>query len=234
MEKCMDKKREEGLLSSFMENGLVLDVDKCDALSFLRLFTSDEIMEYASYYGVADLTGELVFVPGTSFSSLRRDILFDKELSNLVTASTAVLLCDMERKIDAVDSSIYSPLGKRTLEDIWFDYNNSFKSSLKSSLSSFYSMDEDTFSFNLETISYASERAREGRRLIDYIFPDCDESLSPFMPSDRIAYILLTTENMLSYSMRPLSFPLIGEVKNLLLRYDIAPGRVGLIDFRSF
>ncbi len=229
----MEKKREESILCTFMENGLVLDTEKRDALSFLELVTDDDISQYSSRYGIENISGELCFVPGTTFSRIKSDILFGRELGNLVISSTSVLLFDMERKVVELDDEYYYPLGRRTLEDIWFDYDTKYSPSLKVRLSALYNMDEETFSGLLDNIAYASQMAVEGRKIVDYIFPDMEKTPSPFMRSDMIAFTLLSTENMLLYSMRPLSFKIIDELDTLLKRYDIAPGRVGLIDRRE-
>ncbi len=230
------KEEKISLLTSFLDNGLVLDMEKDDALSFLSLYRDVDINQYIAYYGFESASGELVFTPNTTFSSLRRDILFDKELQNLVIASVSVLHVDIERKIRAYGEKhrrgSYNPgLSRKTLEDVWFEFNTSYPVSLRESLSSSYGLTADSFSGELELISYAYERSREGRKLIDHTFTDSPGKEMPFMKANMISSVLLMNENLLNYSMHPIKGTSFSNLLTLLDTYGMSGKRVGLTDW---
>lgn len=223
------------LLTSFLDNGLVLDIEKSDALSFLSLYQDDDINQYIAHYGVESASGELVFAPDTTFSALRRDILFDKELQNLVIASVSVLHIDVERKIRAYGESrgrkrYNSSLSRKTLEDVWFEFNTSYPVGLREYLSASYGLSVTTFSGELELISYAYERSREGRKLIDHTFIDFPEEETGFMKANMISSVLLMNENLLNYSMHPIRGTSFSDLLSLLDTYSMAGRRVGLTE----
>lgn len=220
---------ERFLLSSYEENGLILDEDKSEALSFLTFCSNFDITEYISRYAVLSSTGKLIFVPGTTFSSIKRDILFDTELGNLVISSGALLLVEIERKVSIFkDQSYLSLPGHMTLEDIWFEYNTSYSSSLRQKIASSFGLDEYTFSDELEMISYAYERARERRKLIDHIFLDGPSITFPSLKSNMIAASIYMTEGLLNYITHPLKNQTFKSLIELIERYSIDGKRTGL------
>ncbi len=220
---------EKALLSSYEENGLILDEDKAEALSFLTFCSGFDINQYISRYAVLSSTGELIFVPGTTFSSLKRDILFDIELGRIVLSSGALLLVEIERRVRMPrEESSLSIEGHMTLEDIWFEYNTSYSSSLRESIASAFGLDEYTFSDELEMISYAFERARERRKLIDHVFLDAPSITFPFLKSNMIAAALYMTEGLLNYVSSPLKTQSFESFVELLNRYSIDWERTGL------
>lgn len=224
------------LLSSFRNNGLVIDIKESEALSFLSLYSGEDICRYISFYGVVSLSGELVFVPGTTFSLLRRDILFDRELQNLVIQSGAVLHVDIERKIRAYREKrgrYDTALGKKSLEDVWFDFNTKYPDSLKESLGSSYGLTVSSFSSELEIISYAYERAREGRKLIDHIFLDADFPGSPSLRGDMISSVLILIDSLLDYSLSPIRGNSFSSLLSLLEKYGMDASRVGLTEKKN-
>ncbi len=220
---------EKYLLSSYEENGLILDEDKAEALSFLTFCSEFDINQYISRYAVPSSSGELIFVPGTTFSALKRDILFDIELGRIVLSSGALLLVEIERRVRMPrEESSLSIEGHMTLEDIWFEYNTSYSSSLRESLASAFGLDEYTFSDELEMISYAFERARERRKLIDHVFLDAPSITFPFLKSNMIAATLYMTEGLLNYVSSPLKTKSFESLMELLDRYSIDWERTGL------
>ncbi len=220
---------EKYLLSSYEENGLILDEDKAEALSFITFCSDFDINQYISRYAVLSSSGELIFVPGTTFSSLKRDILFDIELGRLVLSSGALLLVEVERRVRMLgDESSLSIEGRITLEDIWFEYNTSYSSSLRENIASAFGLDEYTFSDELEMISYAFERARERRKLIDHVFLDAPSITFPFLKSNMIAAALYMTEGLLNYVSSPLKTKSFENLISLLDRYSIDWERTGL------
>ncbi len=220
---------EKYLLSSYEENGLILDEDKSEALSFLTFCSGFDINQYISRYAVPSSSGELIFVPGTTFSSIKRDILFDIELGRIVLSSGALLLVEVERRVRMLgDESYLSIEGHMTLEDIWFEYNTSYSSSLRESIASAFGLDEYTFSDELEMISYAFERARERRKLIDHVFLDAPSITFPFLKSNMIAAALYMTEGLLNYVSSPLKTQSFESFVELLNRYSIDWERTGL------
>ena len=221
--------KEKYLLSSYEENGLILDEDKSEALSFLSFCNGLDIREYISRYAMLSSSGEFVFVPGTTFSSLKRDILFDIELGNLVISSGVLLLVEVERKVSMFKDQSYSSLpGHMTLEDIWFEYNTIYSSSLRQKISSSFGLDEYTFSDELEMISYCYERARERRKLVDHIFLDAPSITFPSLKSNMIAASIYMTEGMLNYIIHPLKTQTFNSLIDLIERYSIDGKRVGL------
>ncbi len=220
---------EKYLLSSYEENGLILDEDKAEALTFLTFCSDFDINQYISRYAVPSSSGELIFVPGTTFSALKRDILFDIELGRLVLSSGALLLVEIERRVRMPrEEHSLSIEGRMTLEDIWFEYNTSYSSSLRESIASAFGLDEYTFSDELEMISYAVERARERRKLIDHVFLDAPSITFPFLKSNMIAAALYMTEGLLNYVSSPLKTKSFESLISLLDRYSIDWERTGL------
>lgn len=220
---------ERFLLSSYEENGIILDEDKSEALSFLTFCSNFDINQYISRYAVLSSTGDLIFVPGTTFSSIKRDILFDIELERIVISGGALLLVEIERRVRMYGEESSSLIeGHMTLEEIWFEYNTSYSSSLRESIASAFGLDEYTFSDELEMISYAYERARERRKLIDHIFLDAPSITFPFLKSNMIAAVVYMTEGLLNYVSSPLKTKSFESLISLLDRYSIDGERTGL------
>ncbi len=219
---------ESALLSSYQDNGLIVDVDKSEALSFLSSFGGN-INQYILRYGVLSSRGDFVFVPGTTFSTIKSDILFDRELQNHVISSVGLLEVEVERRIWAWSERVrrnYSPAG--TLEQIWFDYNTIYPLSLKESISSSFGLDPVTFSEELEIISYAFERAKEGRKLVDHVFLDSPSFSFPMVKKDMIASVIYMNEGLLNYVLEPLENSSFNTLLKLIDFYSIDGSRLGL------
>ena len=203
--------------------GLVDDIGEKEALSFLSIYHMEDLIQYFSRYGVVTTEGKLLFVPGTTFSMIKRDVLFDKEIQMLVISSCSILKVDIVKKLNYLSGTYDPALGKKSLEDIWYDFNTVYPESIKKGLCAQYGIKEDSFSSVLYLIGYSYERAQENRKLIDHVFLDGEERSCRTM----IAKIILSNEKLINYSIYPLRITSYDKLLSLVDAYKIDPLRVG-------
>ncbi len=204
-------------------NGLFDDLGEKEALSFLSIYSMEDLKQYFSRYGVVTTGGELSFVPGTKFSMIKRDVLFDKEIQMLVISSASILKVDIVKKLNCLSGTYDPALGKKSLEDIWYDFNTFYPDKIKKDLCAQYGIKEDSFSSVLYLIGYSYERAQENRKLIDHVFLDGNEKSHRTM----ILQIILSNEKLINYSIFPLRMTSYDKLLSLVDAYKIDPLRVG-------
>lgn len=253
-----DQRRAEALLTSLVANGLVLDVEREHAVSFLMNYGEVGTMGYVSHYAVSEADGTLRLGFGSTFTRLEGDMLFDEELRwHLLNALTfirmtlqnqahyylkqyleenpelTVHLSDFD--VDYTDWKSVSLLG---LGELFHDYDYLFPRSVQESIAGEYHLTPEGFCSWLEAFVYVYETAEKSRRLVDLKLPF---SMARPTPESSLAVdwnyfrsmvgnVILAYDWMASQVEAHGADWLEEEVRASLLRYDINPQRIGLSD----
>lgn len=218
------------ILSSLENNGLINDLPTEEALFLIQQNGEEYLSQFLTRYSIKDSYGQLIFTPETRFSRIRKDLLCDVEIANLIISTSSLLrvkLSQLILRIRRGDEALFSSyFPEVSLEDIAHDYLYNFPSSLKRRLSSYFDRSVSSFYSSLSLISYAYERAREKRKNLDYIFPDnLKDSYLPI--NNMIASITFEIESLLEY-FPPYTDSMRWELAAMIVKYDINKERIGL------
>lgn len=130
MEKCSkkwQKKPADGMekctLLSLVNNGLILDKDENYVIDIIRKYGCAYLNQYFLRYAIMNEKNELIFVPGTVYSRIENDILFDIELKSIVIKEFSLFKVLLQQSIQQIQKksrneaflSFFPDLG---LEDI--------------------------------------------------------------------------------------------------------------------
>ena len=222
--------REKFILSALINNGLILDRDENYVTSIIREYGCAYLNQYFLRYAIMNENNELIFVPGTVYSRIENDILFDKELKSIVIKEFSLFKVLLQQSIMQIqkksrDEAFLSFFPDLSLEDILFDYSYSFSNEDKVALSSFWKMDEKSFFSSLNLIAYSYERAREGRKLIDHVFKD-KLSNDKYVSNNMIGPII--EENARLLRLKGERSLAMNHISSLMKRYSIKEERIGL------
>lgn len=237
MEKCSkkwQKKPADGMekctLLSLVNNGLILDKDENYVIDIIRKYGCAYLNQYFLRYAIMNEKNELIFVPGTVYSRIENDILFDIELKSIVIKEFSLFKVLLQQSIQQIqkksmDEAFLSFFPDLGLEDILFDYSYSFSAEDKHALSSYWRMDEESFFSSLNLIAYSYERARESRKLIDHVFKD-KLSNDKYISNNMIGPII--EENIRLLRLKGERSVAMNHISSLMKKYSIKEERIGL------
>lgn len=217
---------------SYLEKAELEISDKEEALSFLYDRAPSYFMVYAEPYYILRCDNTPLFVPDISFETIECDILFDEELrATVLEGANKVRLVFYD--------SCYSYLGKDTnyrswqelyasdFLDVIYDYEYLSKEE-QEKIASLFMLDSVLLSEVLREIEYVYSLSYDSKELLDRVFIDkvpSENGLDMEYQKDKVGALFWFIDYLLYQGKKT---PYLNKARELLLKYEIAPTRIGL------